>query len=82
MLANDVASTMWLAGKVTLSNATLTALQTRAADPTSGGLPNGTLAIAAVAGTTNSADITITWKGTSSASTDAPDVLTTRVTLP
>lgn len=82
LLANDVASAMWLAGNVTLNTATLAALQTRVADATSGGLANGTLTIAAVAGTTNSADITITWRPTSNASTDPPDRLTTRVTLP
>src|SRR5579871_4502097 len=57
VFANDIASNMWLKGTVTVDAATLAAWQNSVKDPTVAGLPNGTVAIAAVAGTTNSADI-------------------------
>jgi type IV pilus assembly protein PilV len=79
LFANDIASTMWLSGSVTVSAAVLTGWQTSVADPAGNGLPNGTVTITPVAGTTNSADITIAWKSTSSVTTDQ---LTTRVILP
>jgi type IV pilus assembly protein PilV len=82
LFANEVASEMWLAGTVTVSAATLTNWQTSVADPTHTGLPNGSVSIIAVAGSTNSADIKVTWKAPSRASTDAASVLTTRVILP
>jgi type IV pilus assembly protein PilV len=59
LLANEIASDMWLANSVTLSASVVTALQARVADPTNGGLPTGVLAITPV--TANSADILLTW---------------------
>jgi type IV pilus assembly protein PilV len=82
LLANDIASNMWLAGTVTVAPAVLTAWQAGASDPTKAGLPGGAITITPVAGSTNSADVTITWRSTSSKSTDAPSQLTTRVILP
>lgn len=82
LFANDVGSTMWLAGTVTIPAATMTAWQTAIADPTKTGLANGTLGIAAVANTTNAADITITWKPPSRTQLDTSSSLTTRVILP
>jgi type IV pilus assembly protein PilV len=82
LFANEVASSMWLAGTVTVSTTTLAAWQTSVADPTKTGLANGTVAITPVAGSTNSADITITWKPPSRAVSDAASRLTTRVILP
>jgi type IV pilus assembly protein PilV len=79
LFANDIASTMWLSGSVTVSATVLAGWQTSVADPTGKGLPNGTVTITPVTGTTNSADITIAWKSTSSTTSDQ---LTTRVILP
>lgn len=82
LLANDIASSMWLAGTVTVAPAVLTAWQAGASDPTKAGLPSGAITIAPVAGSTNSADVTITWRSTSSKTADPPSRLTTRVILP
>jgi len=82
LFASNVASSMWLAGSVTLPAATATAFQTAVIDPTQQGMPNGTLVIAPVTGTTNSADITITWKPPSRTLADDVSTLTTRVILP
>lgn len=82
LFANEVASSMWLAGTVTVPAATLTTWQTNIANATASGLTNGTLAVTAVAGTTNAADITITWKAPTRAATAAPSQLITRVILP
>ncbi len=81
LFANEVGSTMWLAGTVTIPAATMTAWQTAIADPTKTGLPNGLLVIKQV-GTTNAADIVITWKPPSRALLDTSSSLTTRVILP
>jgi len=84
LFASEVASTMWLSGNITaaISAANVTAWNTAVADPTKTGLPNGTIAVTAVAGTTNAADIRITWKAPQRAATEANSVLTTRVILP
>jgi type IV pilus assembly protein PilV len=82
MFASEIASSMWLAGNVNPSAANVAAWQVSVADPTKTGLTNGTVAIVPVAGTTNAADITITWKPPARAITDANSVLTTRVILP
>jgi type IV pilus assembly protein PilV len=82
LFANEIASNMWLSSSITLSSAALTALQTRVASPTQGGLPNGTLTITPVTGTTNSTDIKITWQSPSHTADPAANQLTTRVTLP
>ena len=84
MFANEVSSNMWLAGTVTVSAAQLAAWNVNVANNTAQGLPNGVLAIAPVAGTTNSTDITITWRAPTRANTasDGTSSLTTRVILP
>ena len=82
LLANDIASTMWLGKSVVIDTSAGSVWQTRAADTANGGLPNGTVSVTTVAGTTNSADIQITWKAPTRAATDSSSQLTTRVTLP
>ena len=82
LFANDVGSTMWLAGTVTIPAATKAAWQTAIADPTKTGLPNGTINVTAVPNTTNAADIVITWKPPSRTQLDTSSSLTTRVILP
>lgn len=82
LLANDIASTMWLSRSVTIDTTEGSPWQTRVADQSQGGLPNGELTVTAVSGTTNSADILITWKATTRKTDDASSSLTTRVTLP
>jgi type IV pilus assembly protein PilV len=82
LFASEIASTMWTTNSVTPTTAQLAAWQASIANPTTPmGLPGGTLAIVATAGTTNSADVTITWI----AKTDKTAItrqLTTRVILP
>jgi type IV pilus assembly protein PilV len=85
LFASEIASNMWLTASVTPTAATLSAWQTSVADPTKTGLPNGTVSIIAVAGTTNAADIKITWQPPSDGTTITAatrSVLTTRVILP
>lgn len=91
LLANEVASWMWLNKTTVLDAATLTKYQTRAnanatqtdflgvAQNQLPGLPNGQLAVNAI--TTNSADITITWSSPQRAIGETSR-LYTRVTLP
>lgn len=82
LFAGEIASSMWMAGTVSVSAATLAAWQVGVADPTKTGLPNGALTVTPTAGTTNSADIVITWKPPSVAATGDSSTLTTRVILP
>ena len=82
LLANEIASTMWLSKSVTVDTSAGSPWQTRVADPTKDGLPNGAVNVTAVAGTINSADIQISWKTPTRASADASSQLITRVTLP
>jgi type IV pilus assembly protein PilV len=82
ILANEIASSMWLANTVAVTAPALTAWQTRAADPTNGGLPNGLLTIIPVAGTTNSTDIKLSWIPPSRPAGDDLSTFTTRVILP
>lgn len=85
MFASEVSSQMWLNGTVTPATADYTALLANITDQTKGGLPGGaanaTVTVTPVAGTTNAADIQITWLE----HTDTPgnlSSLTTRVVLP
>jgi type IV pilus assembly protein PilV len=84
MFASEVASQMWLNGTVAPGTADYTNLLASINDQTKGGLPGGaaaTVTVTPVAGTTNAADIAITWLE----HTDAPgniSTLTTRVFLP
>ena len=81
LFAGEVASQMWLNGTVTPVTAGYTALLATVNDQTQGGLPGGAVVVAPVAGTTNAADITVTWQETSDAAGN-PSTLTTRVVLP
>ena len=82
LLANDAASIMWLKRSVTLTEPELTAWQTRVAASTEHGLPGGSGTVTVLAGTTNVADISITWHRPSRADIEQDSSFTTRVTLP
>lgn len=82
LLANEIASSMWLTQSVTLDTSPGSIWQTRVADLTKDGLPNGAVSVTATAGTTNSADIRLTWRAPSRSNADASSQLTTRVILP
>jgi type IV pilus assembly protein PilV len=82
LFASDIASTMWLNGTVSVTSAQLATWQTNIANPAlPTGLPSGTVAITATAGTTNSADISIQWTPQTD-KTATTRQLTTRVILP
>lgn len=91
LFASDIASSMWLANSVTLTNAQLapqyTAWQTAIADPTHTGLPGGILKITSSTSANDTgtfpdtADIKITWVEPTD-KTGTVRQLTTRVTLP
>ena len=86
LFASEVASTLWVSGNGTgqlaaTIAANTTAWNTSVADPSKAGLPNGAITVVQI-GTTNAADITITWKPPARAAADANSVLTTRVILP
>lgn len=84
LLANDIASAMWLGKSVAVNTGAGSVWQKRVGDAAKAGLPNGAVTVTAVAGTPNSADIVITWKapGRASEKTEQSSTLTTRVTLP
>jgi len=85
LFASEIASTMWLNGTVSMTGTLATQYSTwqtniaNTALPT--GLPNGNLVITPTAGTTNSADIAITWIPQTD-KTATTRTLTTRVILP
>jgi type IV pilus assembly protein PilV len=81
LFASEIASSMWLNGSVTVQSAQLATWQASVADPTKTGLPNGTVTVTPTAGTTNSADISITWVPQTD-KTATTRQLTTRVILP
>jgi type IV pilus assembly protein PilV len=81
LFAGEVASQMWLNGTVTPATADYTALLATVNNQTKGGLPAGAVTVVPVAGTTNAADITVTWQEASDAVAN-PSALTTRVVLP
>ncbi len=78
LLANEIASAMWLSGSTALPPATLSAWQARVADPAASGLPSGAGAVA-VSG--NRADITITWRAAVRTADESDSQLTTRVVI-
>ncbi len=83
VLANEIASNMWINNTVNVSAVpAVVTLIAGANNPAHTGLPNGTVAINPVAGTTNAADIVITWKPPSDLATDPTSVYTTRIILP
>ena len=77
MIASEVASQMWLNNTVTPATPDYTTLLANAGDQTKGGLPGGVVTVAQI-GTTNAADITVTWQEV----TGPASQLTTRVILP
>jgi type IV pilus assembly protein PilV len=79
LLANEIASTMWLNNSITVNTSAGTAWATRIADTSKDGLPGATATVTAV--TANTAEITIEWVPPQRNSTDKSR-LTTRVTLP
>lgn len=81
LLANEIASSMWLAGTVTVSSAQLTAWQTTVADATHGGLPNGTVTITPTSGIPNSVDVAIGWRAPTDAASAPNRQFTTRIIL-
>jgi type IV pilus assembly protein PilV len=81
LLANDIASDIWLNRSVTVPADTLKNWQAKVGNAGAAGLPNGEVTVTAVAGTTNSADIRITWRAPSRKTAEAGSVLSTRVTV-
>ncbi|MCR6478167.1 type IV pilus modification protein PilV [Variovorax sp. ZS18.2.2] len=82
LLANDVASAMWLGKSVAVDTGANSVWQKRASDTAGAGLPDGLVTVTAVTGTTNSADILVTWRAPGRVVADQDSKLTTRVTLP
>jgi type IV pilus assembly protein PilV len=82
LIANEIATTMWLNKSVTVATGTGSDWEARVKDQTKGGLPSGEVSVTAVSGTTNSADILVQWKAPQRLSSEAKSQLTTRVTLP
>jgi type IV pilus assembly protein PilV len=78
MLASEVASAMWLNNTVNPTAPPILAAGANAADQTQGGLPGGVVTVNQI-GTTNAADITVTWQEVATATGSK---LTTRVILP
>jgi type IV pilus assembly protein PilV len=78
LLANEIVSTMWGAQTVSLPSTTISAWQSRVADPSVNGLPNGAGTIAV---SSNIATVTITWRGPSEPST-ASHQYVTQVLIP
>jgi type IV pilus assembly protein PilV len=78
LLANEIVSTMWGAQTVSLPSTTISAWQSRVADPSVNGLPNGAGTISV---TSNIATVTITWRGPSEPST-ASHQYVTQVLIP
>ena len=81
LFAGELSSQMWLNGTVTPVTADYAALLASVSDQTKGGVPGGVVTVVPVAGTTNAADITVTWQQTSDTAGNL-STLTTRVILP
>lgn len=79
LLANDIASEMWLTKSVTIDTSKDSVWQKRVSSADKGGLPNGALEVTAASA--NSADIKITWQAPARAAGEQ-STLVTRVTLP
>jgi len=77
MIASEVASQMWLHDTVSPTAPAIVAAKANANNQTLGGLPGGVVTVAQI-GTTNAADITVTWQEVNSPASQ----LTTRVILP
>ena len=59
LLANDIVSTMWTNGTVSLPTTTVSDWNTRVGDTTARGLPNGAGTVTVTAGV---ATVTVTWR--------------------
>lgn len=81
LLANEIASTMWLNNSITVDTSPGSAWAARIADVTKDGLPGAEATVETVTTLTNTADITIKWVPPQRNATDKSR-LTTRVTLP
>jgi type IV pilus assembly protein PilV len=81
IFASELASQMWLNGSVAPATPAYTTLEGNVANQVQGGVPGGILAVVPVVGTTNAADITITWQEPSDPVGNL-STLTTRVILP
>jgi type IV pilus assembly protein PilV len=79
LLANEVATIMWINKSTTVATAELDAWKARVADPLTGGLSTG---VGDVTPDGTAAVITITWKPPSRKDDEAGSTLTTRVVLP
>lgn len=77
LLANELASAMWVAGAPTVDTATLAAWQAKV----QGALPAGQGVYASVPAD-NSASISITWKAPTRPTAEAPSHYETRVVMP
>ena len=80
LLANELATEMWTARTVSLPSATISAWQTRVADVTADGLPNGSGTASVDAN--GVATITITWHPPSVAATADDNRFVTQVVVP
>jgi type IV pilus assembly protein PilV len=80
LLANELATSMWTARTVSLPAATISTWQTRVADVTADGLPNGSGAVSVDAN--GVATITITWHPPSAASGADDNRFVTQVVVP
>lgn len=80
LLANELASLMWLAQTSSLPSATVAAWQTRVAAPTTGGLPNGSGSVATDAA--GVATITVSWRPPNLPSGSGNQQYITKVLLP
>jgi len=79
MLANEIASTMWLNNSLTVPADTLEAWQLKVANATGGGLTNGVGTVGEPVG--HSVDILITWNAPNRTAT-GDSRLVTKVTIP
>jgi type IV pilus assembly protein PilV len=59
LMANEIVSTMWANSTVSLPTATVTAWNSRVADTTAGGVPNGAGTVTVASGV---ATVTVTWR--------------------
>jgi type IV pilus assembly protein PilV len=79
ILANEIASSMWVStSAATVTPAQISAWNARAADPTSGGMRDGTVSVTTAG---KIATITITWRS-SSPNSSATDRYVTNVVIP
>lgn len=79
LLANEIASSMWVStSAATVTPAQISAWNARAADPTSGGMRDGTVSVTTAG---KIATITITWRS-SSPNSNATDRYVTNVVIP